>query len=193
MKKLDRLIAISKLSQKDKEWIHKDIFRNLYKDELWILAYENIKGNKGALTPGITSETMDGMSLERLRRLKDKVCTEKYKFKPVKLTYIQRPDGRKRPLGLPTANDKIVQEVIRLTLEAIYEPIFSKQSFGFRQGYGCHDALKHIESRFKWIDYVVEGDIEQSYPTIDHHILINLLKKKINDPRFIRLIWKTLK
>ena len=193
MEKLDRLIAISKLSQKDKEWIHKDIFRNLYKDELWLLAYENIKGNKGALTPVITPGTIDGMSLERLRRLKYKVYTEEYKFKPVKLTYIQRPDGRKRPLELPMANDKIVQEVIRLILEAIYEPVFSKQSFGFRRGYGCHDALKHVESRFRWVEYIVEGDSEQLYSTIDHHILVNLLKKRINDPRFIRLIWKILR
>lgn len=193
MSKLERLIAISKLSQKDKKWEHKDIFRLLSKDELWILAYENIKGNKGALTVGSTKETMDAMSLERLKRLKNAVCVEKYKFNPVKLTYIPRPDGRKRPLGLPTANDKIVQEVMRIILEAIYEPIFSKQSFGFRKGLGCHDALEYVEKRFRWVNFVVEGDIAQAYPTIDHHILVNCLRKRIKDPRFIRLVWKLLK
>ena len=108
MKKLDRLIAISKLSQKDRKWKHKDIFRILKKDDLWTLAYENTKGNKGALTRGSNEETMDGMSIERLKRLQNQVYSEKYKFNPVKLICIPRPDGRKRPLGLPTANDKIV-------------------------------------------------------------------------------------
>lgn len=193
MSKLKRLIVISKLSQKDKQWIHKDIFRILNKDEIWIAAYERLKSNKGALTPGNTPETMDGMSLERLKRLKEQVLLEQYNFKTVKLTYIPRSDGRKRPLGLPTANDKIVQEVIRIILEAIYEPIFSELSFGFRSGRGCHDALNHVEQKFRWVDYVIEGDIEQAYPTINHNILINVLKKRIDDPRFIRLIRKLLK
>jgi group II intron reverse transcriptase/maturase len=192
MSKLKRLIAINKLSQKNPKWIHRDIFRILNKDEIWIAAYEKLKSNKGALTPGSFPETMDGMSLERLRKLKERVCTEVYTFKTVKLTYIPRPDGRKRPLGLPTANDKIVQEVMRMILEAIYEPVFSKFSFGFRAGLGCHDALDHVEKKFRWVDYVIEGDIQQAYPTIDHHILVNILKKRIDDPRFIRLIWKLL-
>lgn len=193
MKKLQRLEAISRLSKKDKEWEHKDIFRTLSNLDLWIIAYENIKGNKGGLTPGITPETLDGMSLDRLRRLKTDVYSEKYKFAPVKRTFIPRPDGRLRPLGLPTANDKIVQEVMRLILESIYEPVFSDLSFGFRSGRGCHSALEHIEQKFRWVDWVVEGDIQQAYPTIDHNILIKILEKRINDPRFIRLIRKLLK
>lgn len=193
MSKLKRLVAISKLSQKDIKWIHKDIFRILYKEEIWIAAYEKIKSDEGALTPGSEPITLDGMSLARLKRLREEVCSEQYTFKTVKLTYISRPDGRKRPLSLPTANDKIVQEVIRLILEAIYEPVFSELSFGFRTGRGCHDALDHVENKFRWIDNVVEGDIEQAYPTINHHILINSLKKRIDDPRFIRLIWKLLR
>ena len=159
MKKLKKLLAINKLSKKDPQWIHKDIFRILRNDDIWITAYQNVKSNKGALTPGTTPETMDGMSMERLSRLKDSVCIEKYKFKPVKLTYIPAKNKR-RPLGLPTANDKIVQEVMRMILEAIYEPIFLETSFGFRSGLGCHDALKHVENKFRWIDYVIEGDID---------------------------------
>ena len=191
MKKLKKLLAINKLSQKDPQWIHKDIFRIFRNDDIWIAAYQKLKSNKGALTPGTTPETMDGMSMERLNRLKDSVCTEKYKFKPVKL--IEIPAGKKkRPLGLPTANDKIVQEVMRMILEAIYEPIFFETSFGFRSGLGCHDALDHVERKFRWVDYVIEGDIEQAYPTIDHKILVKILEKRINDPRFIRLIWKLL-
>lgn len=193
MEKLEQLIAIGKLSQKNSKWIHKDIFRILRKDEIWITAYEKLKGNKGALTPGSNLETMDGMSLDRLKRLQNQVCEESYRFKTVKLTSIPLPKGKRRPLGLPTANDKIVQEVMRMILDAIYEPIFSEQSFGFRRGYGCHNALEYVERKFRWVDYVVEGDIEQAYPTIDHHILVKILKKKIDDPRFIRLIWKLIR
>jgi group II intron reverse transcriptase/maturase len=193
MSKLKQLIAIKKLSQRNNKWIHRDIFRILRKDEIWIAAYEKLKGNKGALTSGSTTETMDGMSLERLKRLKEKVCSEKYTFNTVKLTYITYPDGKRRPLGLPTANDKIVQEVIRIILDAIYDPVFSKLSFGFRTGLGCHDALNYVEKRFRWVDHVIEGDIEQAYPTIDHHVLVDFLKKRIDDPRFIRLIWKLLR
>ena len=192
MKKLTKLLAINKLSQKDPEWIHKDIFRTLRKDDIWIAAYQKLKSNKGALTPGSTSETMDGMSMERLIKLKDAVYTEKYKFKPVKLTYIPAGKNKIRPLGLPTANDKIVQEVMRMILEAIYEPIFVETSFGFRSGLGCHDALDHVERKFRWVDFVIEGDIEQAYPTIDHKILVKILEKRIDDARFIRLIWKLL-
>jgi len=193
VKKIKRLLAIRKLSQKDTKWVHRDIFRILNKNEIWILAYENIKGNKGALTPGSTLETMDGMSFERLIKLKNEVCSEKYKFKPVKRIYIPKADGRRRPLGLPTANDKIIQEVMRIILEAIYEPVFEEESFGFRRGLGCHDALYHVENKFRWVDYVIEGDIENAYPTINHHALINFLEKRINDPRFIRLTWKLLR
>ncbi len=193
MSNLDRLQAISKLSKNNNKWIHKDIFRILNKEEIWIAAYEKLKGNKGALTPGSNSETMDSMSLERLRRLQTSVLTESYKFQPVKLTYIPSPNGRKRPLGLPTANDKIVQEVMRIILEAIYDPLFSELSFGFRTGLGCHDALEYVERKFRWVDYVIEGDIQQAYPTIDHQILMNIIQKRIEDPRFIRLLWKLLK
>ena len=192
MRELTRLRAINRLSQKDKKWIHRDIFRILNKDEIWIAAYENLKGNKGALTPGTSSETMDGMSLDRLKRLKENVTKQKHTFKPVKLIFI--PSGVKlRPLGLPTANDKIVQEVMRMILEAIYEPVFSNTSFGFRAGMGCHDALNHVENKFRWVDYIIEGDIQQAYPTINHEILVKILKKRIDDPRFINLIWKSLK
>jgi len=194
MKGLQRLSAIRNLSTKDSQWIHRDVFRLLKHDDIWIAAYENLKGNKGALTPGVTSDTMDGMSLDRLQSLKEAVIKETYIFIPVKRTQIPRPDGRLRPLGLPSANDKIVQEVLRMVLEAIYEPSFSNLSFGFRQGLGCHDALEHVEKTFRWVDFVIEGDIEQAYPSINHEVLVNkCLKKRIQDERFINLIWKSLK
>jgi group II intron reverse transcriptase/maturase len=193
MKAIDRLSVIRQTSEENNNWKHIELFRILRKEDIWIAAYENIKSNKGALTPGVNSETLDEMSLERLKTLRDNVMNEKYQFKPVKEIYIPKPNGRIRPLGLPTANDKIVQEVIRMILEAIYEPCFVKESFGFRQGMGTHDALEYVESKFRWVDFVIEGDIENAYPTIDHNKLCEILEKKIQDTRFINLIRKLLK
>ncbi len=107
---------------------------------------------------------MYGMFLERLKRLQNQVFTEVYTFKNVKLTYITRLDGRKRPLGLSTANDKIVQEVMRMILEAIYKPVFSELSFGSRTGLGCHNASNQVERRFRWVDYIIAGYIEKYLP-----------------------------
>jgi RNA-directed DNA polymerase len=112
MKKLQRLKTISKLSQRDKKWVHRDIFRALSNSELFIIAYENIKGNKGALTPGSIPGSLDGTSLQRLQRLQAEVYSEKYNFAPVKLRMIPQPGKKLRPLGMPTANDKLVQEVM---------------------------------------------------------------------------------
>jgi len=191
--KIEQLLTTRRLSQKNKKWKHRDIFPILKKNEIWIIAYKNIEGNKSALTPNITPETVDGMSIERLKRLQEKVCSGKYEFKPVKLTYIQQPEDRQKPLGLPNANDKIVQEVMRIILEAIYEPWFVDESFGFRTGLGCHDALNYIEKKFRWVDYVIESDIKQTYPTIDHRILMDIIRKRIDDRRFLDLMWKLLK
>ena len=190
---MKQLLAIQELSQKYPRWKHRDIFRILNKDDIWIAAYENLKGNKSAIAFESSSETINGMSLERLQQLKKIVRTEQYKFEPVKLNYIPKTNGRIRPLGLPTVNDKIVQEVIRIILETIYEPIFYKVSFGFRRGEGCHNALAHVESTFQGVDYVIGKDIEQPYPNIDHHSLVRCLEQRIEDSRFIRLVWKVLK
>lgn len=193
MKGIDRLSVIRHLSKTKPDWIHTELFRMLHKEDLWIVAYENIKSNKGALTPGSTLETMDRMSVSRLRRLRDQVVNESYQFKPVKEIMIPKPDGRKRALGLPTANDKVVQEVIRMILEAIYEPCFAEQSFGFRRGLGTHDALQYTEKKFRWMDWVIEGDIEGAYPTINHDRLCEILGQRIKDVRFMNLIRKLLK
>jgi group II intron reverse transcriptase/maturase len=190
---LKRLSTIQELSQKNPKWIHRDIFRILRKEDIWIAAYENIKGNKGALTPGVTKETLDGTSLKSLRNLQKEVLEESYKFKPVKQILIPKPNGTQRPLGLPTANDKIVQEVLRMVLEAIYEPIFDTCSFGFRQKRGVHDALNYVDSEFRWVDWVIKGDIKSAYPTIDHNRLVTFIEQRIDDPRFLRLIRKSLK
>lgn len=193
MKGLERLGVVRSLSRRNPRWTHKELFRLLHKDDIWIAAYENIKGNKGALTAGVTPETLDRMGLKRIQKVKTQVLDESYRFQPVKQSWIPRPDGRKRPLGIPTPNDKLVQEVIRMVLEAIYEPIFDHRSFGFRNRMGVHNALEYVEKQFRWVDYVIKGDIQQAYPTINHNKLCEILAQNIEDTRFMNLIRKSLK
>lgn len=192
MKGLKRIKVVRSFSLKNSTWVHKDLFRILKHDDIWILAYENLKSNKGVLTPGINPSTFDGMNLKRLQNIKQQVLRESYKFKPVKHIMIPKSKGKLRPLGLPSSDDKIVQEVIRLILESVYEPNFDENSYGFRPGRGVHNALAHVDKTFRWMDWVIEGDIEGAYPSIDHRILCNLIEKRINDTRFVNLIRKAL-
>ena len=193
MKKLHRLIAINQLSKKKTTWVHDNIFRILRNEDLWILAYENLKKSKACLASGIDrNDRTDSVSLKGLNRLKLEVCSEGYLFKQVDITQMPIPDDRRRFIGPPTVNDRIVQEVIRLILEAIYEPIFLPLSFGFR-GRRCHEALKHVENNFRWVDWVIEREIEQDSPIVDYYVLVKCLSERIKDQRFISLIWKLLR
>ena len=193
MRKLNRLIAINQLSKKEPTWVHDNIFRILRNEDLWIFAYENLKRNKGSSVSSIeTNYMMEFVSLKGLDRLKLKVCSEDYIFERVDITQIPRSDNRTQSTGLSIINDKIVQEVIRLILEAIYEPLFLPFNFGFRRG-GCHEALKHVENNFKWVTWVIEKDTEQDFAIIDHYVLVKCLSERIKDQRFISLIWKLLR
>jgi hypothetical protein len=93
------------------------------------------------MTPGTTGETVDGMSRDKIDRIIDAMRHERYRFSPAKRVYIPKKNGKRRPLGLPSWSDKLVGEVIRLLLEAYYEPTFSNRSHGFRPRRGCHTAL----------------------------------------------------
>lgn len=184
MKGLERLGVIRKLSRKNPDWKHKDLFRLLHKEDIWIAAYKNIKG----LTSGVTKETLDGLG----RKVQMKVLEEGYQFKPVRLKWIPKANGPKRPLGIPT-RDKLVQEVIRMVVAAIYEPNFDNRSFGFRSGMGVHDSLEYVEKQFRWVDWVIQGDINSAYPTIEDKKLCEILSHRIDDGRFMNLIRKSLK
>jgi group II intron reverse transcriptase/maturase len=190
---LKRLEVVNSLSKKNPNWIHRDLFRLLHDDEIWTLAYQNTKRNKGSLTPGVDGLTYNDVDIESIQKVKEKVVKEKYLFQPVRQIFIPKGNGKLRPLGIPSANDRIVQEVIRMILEAIYEPIFDKDSYGFRPKRGCHHALQHVEKVFRWVDWIIEGDIKSAYPSINHQILSNFLEKRIGDFRFMNLIRKSLK
>jgi group II intron reverse transcriptase/maturase len=171
----------------------RDIYRQLYNPMLYLKAYARLYANEGAMTPGATGETVDGMSREKIERLIGQLRNERYKWTPVRRTYIPKKDGKKRPLGLPTWSDKLVQEVIRLILEAYYESQFSDSSHGFRPERGCHTALTEVATNWTGTRWFIEGDISKCFDEIDHEFLLETLKEKLHDNRFLRLIQNMLK
>ncbi|MFN8472819.1 MAG: reverse transcriptase domain-containing protein [Anaerolineae bacterium] len=170
-----------------------DAYRQLFQPALYLRAYGRIYRNDGAMTPGTTEETADGMSLSKIDTIIDAVRHERYRWTPARRTYIPKVNGKKRPLGIPTWSDKLLQEVIRSILEAYYEPQFSPLSHGFRPGRGCHTALKVIHRTWNGTTWFIEGDIAQCFDRLDHGVLLAILREKIHDGRFLRFIENLLK
>ncbi len=192
---LQRLEAIRKLNAKS-EWVNFDLYRLLFKPELYVLAYERIESKPGNMTPGTDEETIDGFGMDEIRKLIEEMRTEKYQPSPVRRVLIPKSNGKMRKLGIPSARDKIVQEVVRLILEAIYDSpygaYFKDSSHGFRSSRSCHSALKEIQGKWSGTTWLLEGDIKACFDDINHEILVNIMRKKIKDERFLNLIWKFL-
>lgn len=169
------------------------LYRNLYNTEFYLLAYQQIKSAEGNMTVGIDSETIDGMGMERIHTLIEKIKDFSYQPNPARRSYIPKANGKRRPLGIPSFDDKLIQEVVRLLLESIYEPTFHNCSHGFRPNKSCHTALKYVQKYFTGTKWFIEGDIKGCFEQIDHHILISILRRRIKDEYFIGLIWKFLK
>jgi group II intron reverse transcriptase/maturase len=170
-----------------------ELYRQLFNPQLYLLAYGRIYANKGAMTPGATGETADGMSLGKIGRIIDALRHERYRFSPVKRVYIPKKSGKLRPLGLPPWSDKLVGEVVRLLLEAYYEPQFSDRSHGFRPRRGCHTALREVANTWTGTTWFVEGDVSDCFGSFDHEIMVKILAEKIHDNRFLRLMRNMLK
>jgi group II intron reverse transcriptase/maturase len=170
-----------------------NLYRLLYNRDLYLRAYAKLYPNKGALTPGTNDDTVDAMSLAKIDHIITVLRQERYRWTPVRRTYIPKRNGKRRGLGLPSWSDKLLQEVIRSILEAFYEPQFSTHSHGFRPGRGCHSALQEITQQWRGVKWFVEGDICAFFDRIDHSVLVGILREKIHDNRFIRLIEHLLK
>jgi group II intron reverse transcriptase/maturase len=169
------------------------LYRQMFNRELYLLAYGNIYPNQGAMTPGASTETADGMSEEKIDQITGLMRRERYRFAPARRVYIPKKNGKLRPLGLPSWSDKLVGEVVRLLLEAYYEPGFSERSHGFRKKHGCHTALREIRETWTGTTWFIEGDISDCFGSLDQDILIGILAEKIHDQRFLRLIRNMLK
>lgn len=179
---------------KDKTYKFERLYRNLYNPQMYLLAYQKIAASEGSMTAGTDGETLDGMSMARINKIIALLKSHAYQPNPVRRTYIvKKNSSKKRPLGIPSTEDKLIQEVIRVMLEAIYEPGFSAHSHGFRPNRSCHTCLSEIKKTFTGVKWFVEGDIKGCFDNIDHHILITTVRRRIADESFIELLWKFLR
>lgn len=163
------------------------VFRNMLNPELFRNAYGKLYQNKGSMTPGVDGDTPDGMSLAKIDTLIESLRSGRFRWTPNRRIHIEKSQGKTRPLSLPTWKDKLVQEVMRVILEAYYEPQFSTYSHGFRPKRGCHTALKEV-SQWGGVKWFVEGDIKGCFDTIDHGLLMEIVARKIRDARFLKLL-----
>jgi group II intron reverse transcriptase/maturase len=164
------------------------LYRQLFNAEMYKKAYSEIYANKGAITPGSSKETLDGMSEKRIASIIQRIRTETYKWQPVRRTYIPRDNGASRPLGIPSGDDKLLQATMKNLLETYYEPTFSTRSHGFRPERGCHTALQQIGQSHRDVSWFIEGDIKGCFDNIDHDILLEIMGERIKDQRFLRLV-----
>ncbi|MFD4605357.1 reverse transcriptase domain-containing protein [Streptomyces sp. NPDC058464] len=169
------------------------LYRQLFNSQLFLMAYGRIYANKGAMTPGVTGETVDGMSLAKIETIIQALRSETYRWTPVKRIKIPKKNRGSRPLGLPIWSDKLVAEVVRLLLDAYYDPQFSDRSHGFRPRRGCHTALTEVANTWTGTRWFIEGDISDCFGSLDHEIVLAILGEKIHDGRFLRLIDRMLK
>jgi group II intron reverse transcriptase/maturase len=168
------------------------LYRQLFNKELFLVAYGRIYSNQGAMTPGVTRETVDGMSLAKIDAIIEALRSESYRWSPARRVYIPKKNGKKRPLGMPSWSDKLVAEVVRMLLDAYYDVRFSDRSHGFRTGRGCHTALDEVVSVWKGTHWFIEGDLADYFGSLDHQIMVSTLAVKIQDGRFLQLINRML-
>lgn len=187
------LERIRRNSTKNKEEAFTRLYRYMLRPDLYYIAYKNLYANQGASTKGVDEDTADGFGEEKISKIIKSLADETYTPKPARRTYIKKANGKMRPLGIPSFTDKLVQEVLRIILEAVYEPVFLDCSHGFRPNKGCHTVLKDLKHQFHGTKWFVEGDIKGCFDNIDHQTLVNLINAKIKDARLIKLIWKLLK
>mgnify|MGYP001045322228 CR=1 FL=1 len=176
----------------DLEYKFERLYRILFNEEMYYIAYQRIYAKQGNMTKGVDGKTVDGFSISHIEQLIDTLRNETYQPKPSQRVYIPKKNGKMRPLGIPSFMDKLLQEVIRMILEAIYEGSFENTSHGFRPQRSPQTALSSIQKSFTGTKWFIEGDIKGFFDNIDHEVLIAILSERISDNRFIRLIRKFL-
>jgi len=192
MRNADNILAV--INQRGQKGLHLErVYRLLFNRDLYLRAYGRIYKNDGAMTPGATGETVDGMSLAKIDAIIDLIRHERFRWQPVRRVMIPKANGKLRPLGIPSWTDKLLQEVVRSILEAYYEPQFNPHSHGFRPGRGCGSALAEIQTVWTGTKWFVEGDIKGCFDNIDHTVLLSILRERIHDGRLLTLIEGLLK
>jgi group II intron reverse transcriptase/maturase len=184
---------IRKNSEHNKDEVFTRLYRYMLRPDIYYVAYKNLYANAGSATKGIDNDTVDGFSESKIQNIIKLLTDETYAPKPTRRTHIKKANGKLRPLGIPTFTDKLIQEVLRMILEAVYEPVFLDCSHGFRPNRSCQTALYKLKYQFGGAKWFVEGDIKSCFDAINHSKLVEFINVKIKDARLIKLIWKLLK
>jgi group II intron reverse transcriptase/maturase len=190
---MEILERTKKNSLNNKDEVFTRLYRYMLRPDLYFIAYDKLYSNNGAATKGVNDDTADGFSEKKVEKIITALADESYTPNPSRRTHIKKQNGKMRPLGIPTFTDKLVQEVLRMILEAVYEPVFLDCSHGFRPNKGCHTALKSVEYQLNGARWFIEGDIKGCFDNIDHNVLVGFISNKIKDARFLKLITKFLK
>lgn len=190
---MEILARIRRNSKANKDEVFTRLYRYLLRPDIYYVAYSHLYANNGAATKGIINDTADGFSEAKIMKIIQSLTDGTYRPTPVRRTYIEKSKGKKRPLGIPTFTDKLIQEAVRMLLESVYEPIFLNCSHGFRPGRSCHTALTELTRGFNGSRWFIEGDIKGCFDNINHAVLVGLLNEKVKDARLIKLIYQFLK
>lgn len=153
----DILKRIYQNASEHRDGVYTRLYRYLLREDIYYTAYQKLYSNNGAATKGVDNDTADRFGKKYVDKLIFELSNGMYKPNPVRREYIKKPNGKMRPLGIPSFRDKLVQEVIRQFLEAIYEPNFSKHSHGFRPKRSCHTALYQVQNEFNSTRWFIEG------------------------------------
>ena len=154
-------------------------------------AYQRVAANKGCSgVDHVTTDVFANHLYENLRRLHQALKTGTYRPQAIRRVYIAKPGSKdKRPLGIPTVRDRVVQAAVKNVLEPIFERDFAEQSYGFRPSRGCKDALRRVDALLKaGYSYVVDADLKSYFDTISHAKLMDLIRDKVSDTRVLALI-----
>lgn len=189
-----RLGIIRTINLNNSLYVNKDLYRIVISKPSLVAGYEMIKSNKGATTPATGKESLDGFGKERLERLFSSLADESWQPRPARRVMIPKPGKTSlRPLSIQGPEEKIVQAALLLVLQAVYEPIFSDHSYGFRPNRGAHNALQDLEKKYDGLSFAIEGDIRGMYDYVNQHTLMKLISLKVDDSRLISLLWKFLR
>jgi group II intron reverse transcriptase/maturase len=190
----DAETTLAIIQERGRKGLHlEDVYRRLYNPDLYFRAFGRIHRDPGARTKRTTEETVDGMALEQIGAIIEAIRSERHRWTPVRRAFSPETRRTTRPPGIPTWTDKLLQEVVRSILEAYYEPQFSEHSHGFRPGRGCHTALRTIRRVWKGTKWFIKGEIKECFDKIDRTVLLSILREKIHDNRFLRLLENLLK
>lgn len=183
------LVELTRLNKNDPQHVNNSLIHIVSDPELLILAYETIKSKPGNMTPGVDDVTLDGINLNWIYNISKDLKAGKYKFKPARRVLVPKKDKvKKRPLTISSPRDKLVQQAMYSILNAIYEPFFLDSSHGSRPNRGNHTALKALKYQFKGVKWCIEADIDSNFPSIQHKVLMKLMRRRICCSKFLALV-----